>query len=345
MRYVIKIGTSSLFNEDGSAKEKVLLDLLGIIKEIFNEGHEVVLVVSGAVACGKVILKQIIEKLERENQTSNNELYKEYKKLQDKIELSKKINGKILEYEKTENTINNQLYLKCKELSQKANITTIEKSVIAGIGQSEMMRIIQSMAFTYGILAEQMLLSGRADLKRSMAVKNIKKCLKRKILAVVNANDTVYEEELANEGNEKFSDNDTLASDMAREIKADRLFLITNMEGYLDSNNQVVKEITVNNGKHYLKRTKQTKSAVGSGGMYSKLENALAFAKSGGITFIISVENIRYIHEIGKLNMSAGTRICKNLTLRDKVKVILKNNIENRRIINDENSNRKATQR
>ena len=345
MRYVIKIGTSSLFNEDGTAKENVLIDLLETVKDIFNKEHEVVLVVSGAVACGKAILKQIVEKLEKENKTSNNTLYREYKKLQEKIDFSKKLKEKIAECEKSGNTTNNSLYKKCKELSKKANLTTIEKTVIAGIGQTEMMRIIQSKAIEYGILTEQMLLSGRSDLKRSIAVKNIKKCFKKRILAVVNANDTVYEDELANEGNEKFSDNDTLASDMARAIKADRLFLITNVEGYLDSDNQVVKEITVNRGNYYLRRTKQTKSAVGSGGMYSKLENALAFAKDGGMAFIISVKNISYILEIGELRRNAGTRVCKNLTLGERVKTIIKNNIENGGIANNGSSNREATER
>ena len=53
------------------------------------------------------------------------------------------------------------------------------------------------------------------------------------------------EEELVDEGNERFSDNDALASDLARIIKADRLFLITNVEGYLDDKNKVVKEKSV----------------------------------------------------------------------------------------------------
>ena len=77
MRYVIKIGTSSLFNEDGTAKESVLSNLLETVKDIFNGGHEVILVVSGAVACGKAILKQIVEKLEKEDKTTNNDLYRE----------------------------------------------------------------------------------------------------------------------------------------------------------------------------------------------------------------------------------------------------------------------------
>ncbi len=324
MRYVIKIGTSSLFNEDGTVKESVLSNLLETVKEIFNEGHEVILVVSGAVACGKAILKKIVEKLEKEDKTTNNDLYREYKKLHDKIDLSKKVN----EYEKLRNTTNNSLYMKYKELSEKANLTTTEKSVIAGIGQSEMMRIIQSRAFSYGILTEQVLLSGKSDLKRTTAVKNMEKCFRKRILAVVNANDIVYEEELEDGENERFSDNDNLASDLARTIKADRLFLITNVEGYLDSNNELVEEITVDRGNQYLKRTKLTKSSVGSGGMYSKLENALAFAKLGGITFIISVKDISYIIEIAELRREVGTRVCKKLTLKERVKAFVKENIE-----------------
>lgn len=345
MRYVIKIGTSSLFNEDGTAKESVLSNLLETVKCIFNEGHEAILVVSGAVACGKAILKKMVEKLEKEDKTANNDMYKEYKNLQDKIDFSRELKEKVEEYEKSGNTENNLLYMKYKELSEKANLTIIEKSVIAGIGQSEMMRIIQSKAFSYGILTEQVLLSGKEDLKRTTAVNNLEKCFKKRILAVVNANDTVYEEELADGGNERFSDNDALASDLAGTIKADRLFLITNVAGYLDNNNAVVEEITVDKGNQYLKETKQTKSSVGTGGMYSKLGNALAFAKSGGITFIISVKDIHDIPEIAEFKRKAGTRVCKELTLSESVKSFVKNNIGSGNIESHKRSNTQVDER
>ena len=218
---------------------------------------------------------------------------------------------------------------------EQANLTTEEKSIIAGIGQTEMMRIIQNRAFNKGILVEQMLLSGKKDLRRSTALKNIKKCFKSKILAVVNANDTVYEEELADEGNDRFSDNDTLASDLAKAINADRLFLITNVEGYLDDN-KIVKEITLDKGKIYLKRTQMTKSSAGTGGMYSKLSNALSFSKIGGIAFILSVGNILNILEIGELKRKAGTKVCKKVKLSEKIDKIIKNNRENRVFLESE---------
>lgn len=345
MRYVIKIGTSSLFNEDGTAKEYVLKSALETIKEIFSEGNEAVLVVSGAVACGKAVIKQIVEKIEKENKTENNNIYTKYKKIQEKIDLIRILGKKVNEYEKSGDTTNNSLYMRYKELLEKANLTTIEKSIIAGIGQNQMMNIIQSEALDYGILAEQMLLSGKADLKRSIAEKNIKKCFNNKILAVVNANDTVYEEELVDEGNERFSDNDALASDLARIIKADRLFLVTNVEGYLDENNKVVKEITIDKGNDYLKKTKLTKSVVGSGGMYSKLGNALAFAKSGGMAFIISVKDIAHITEIGELKRCAGTRVGKKIEFKERIKKFIENSKESRVLLNNGSSNRQEVER
>ena len=309
MKYVIKIGTSSLFNENGRVKEDVLSNILKTIRELKENGNDVVLVVSGAVACGKAKIRKIVKLIEKDD--IDNVMYNKYKHLLNII-----------------NDANNK----------KGSITTIEKSVIAGIGQNEMMKIIQNKAFSYGILTEQMLVSGRADLKRSTAIKNINKCFENGILAVVNANDTVYEEELADEGNEKFSDNDTLASDIARTINADRLFLITNVEGYLDKTGKVVKEITINNGNHYLKQTKQTKSSVGTGGMYSKLQNALSFAKIGGISHIISVNNISYIKDIAELRIHAGTRICKNLGQTDFVKELFTKQIDSINMIYTENS-------
>lgn len=285
MRYVIKIGTSSLFNEDG-IKENVLKDLLETIKDIFNDNNEVVIVVSGAIACGKRVIKQI---------TDINDSYIEYNKIQSKLELIKNLKDLV--------EITNDIQY--KRILKRVNLTTVEKSIIAGIGQCEMMRIIQNEAFNYGILTEQILLSGKSDLKRSIAMKNIEKCFSNKILAVVNANDTVYEEELIDEN---FSDNDNLASDLAKMINADKLFLITNVDGYLD-NNEIVSEIALNNGYKYLNKTKKNTSSLGTGGMYSKLKNALEFTTTGGMSYIISVNNISSIIDISEDKTSKGTKI------------------------------------
>ena len=75
------------------------------------------------------------------------------------------------------------------------------------------------------------------------------------------------------------------------------------------------------------------------------MEYALAFAKSGGITFIISVKDISYILEIAELKRKAGTRVCKKLTLKERVKAFVKENIENGGIANNESSNRQAIER
>lgn len=136
-----------------------------------------------------------------------------------------------------------------------------------------------------------------------------------------------------------------MASDLARIIKADRLFLITNVEGYLDDKNKVVKEITIDKGNDYLKRTKLMKSVVGSGGMYSKLGNALAFAKSGGMAFIISVKDIVHITEIGELKRCAGTRVCKKLKFKERIKKFVENSKENGGILNNGSSNRQAIEK
>ena len=95
------------------------------------------------------MIKQIVEKIEKENKTENNNMYVEYKKIQEKIDLIRILGKKVNEYEKSEDTTNNFLYMKCKELLEKVNLTTIEKSIIAGKGQTQMMKIIQSVALDY----------------------------------------------------------------------------------------------------------------------------------------------------------------------------------------------------
>ncbi|MSZ96779.1 MAG: hypothetical protein F2579_04965, partial [Actinobacteria bacterium] len=52
MRVVVKIGTSSLTNDDGHIRQDVISSVASQLASARKDGHEVILVTSGAVASG-----------------------------------------------------------------------------------------------------------------------------------------------------------------------------------------------------------------------------------------------------------------------------------------------------
>ena len=59
MRIVVKVGTGVLTAESGKVQDKVLRQLITDIGELFKNGHEIILVSSGAVAAGRHLLPNI----------------------------------------------------------------------------------------------------------------------------------------------------------------------------------------------------------------------------------------------------------------------------------------------
>ncbi|MEK6890542.1 MAG: glutamate 5-kinase [Nanoarchaeota archaeon] len=104
--------------------------------------------------------------------------------------------------------------------------------------------------------------------------KIISEYLKQKVIPIINENDLISKEELNYKN--LFSDNDILAALIAKEIKADLLLILTNVDGLYDSNpnsNKNAKVIElVNNINEKIKAmaSKETNS-LGLGGMYSKI--------------------------------------------------------------------------
>jgi len=99
------------------------------------------------------------------------------------------------------------------------------------------------------------------------------------IIPIANENDVVSNKEL------KFSDNDELATLIAAGFGAERLLLCTSVPGVLDADGAVIPEIKVID-KSTLSLAHKEKSAVGLGGMTSKL-NFARLATQMGIKVVI----------------------------------------------------------
>jgi len=62
MKLVIKVGTQSILADDGTPLESVMLNLVEQIVKLYHDGHEIVLVSSGAVGSGRKIARELFKR-------------------------------------------------------------------------------------------------------------------------------------------------------------------------------------------------------------------------------------------------------------------------------------------
>lgn len=161
-----------------------------------------------------------------------------------------------------------------------------DKQAAAACGQPILMHAYKQVALEYGFDIAQVLvtLDDLEDRKRFLNTKNtIHHLIDRSVMPIVNENDTVTVEEL------RVGDNDRLAAKIAQMIQADYLFILTCVDGVYDRDpaepGAVLVE-TINDVSDYMKATSGT-SAMGSGGMFTKLQ-AANMAQNAGCTTVIA---------------------------------------------------------
>ena len=146
----------------------------------------------------------------------------------------------------------------------------------AAVGQSELMHLYTRMFASRGLLTAQVLLT-QEDLAERARFRNAKQTLltllHRRVIPVINENDTVAVEEIT------FGDNDRLAALVAAAVDAQLLVLLSDVDGVL-RDGKLVERVS---------RPEQVRSAVNhrmkrqttKGGMRSKLEAARIVGHSG----------------------------------------------------------------
>jgi len=151
----------------------------------------------------------------------------------------------------------------------------------AAVGQSQLMHTYERLFFGKKVVAQLLLSSD--DFSSSIRYRNLcntlDQLLRLKVLPVVNENDSVSVREL--EG--AFGDNDELSALVAAAVRADWLVLLTNVDGFYRPNGtrkpelvRVIRRVTP-----ALEAACDGKSALGRGGMRSKLRAALRATASG----------------------------------------------------------------
>jgi len=227
-RIVVKVGSAVLTGKEGLEQE-VIDGLVRQLAALSQQGREVILVSSGAVAAGRR-----------------------------KLQLSRPV-------------------------------TSIkEKQAAAAVGQSNLMRSYEDIFARYDQMVAQILLTHNdlANRDRYLNVRNtVFTLLEWGIIPIINENDTVSVEEL------RFGDNDTLGAMITNLIEADIFVCLTDVEGLFTGNPSTDPEAekvqtVIKVDRRVEEMAGNVHSALGTGGMQSKIRAAKMVATGGGCSFI-----------------------------------------------------------
>jgi glutamate 5-kinase len=183
-------------------------------------------------------------------------------------------------------------------LSLEFGNTIGEKQVLASLGQHELMRIYAEKFRSHNILVSQLLLT-KQDFHTRQHYLNIARLLRetlqnKNIIPIINENDTVAIQELM------FTDNDELAGLIAAQIPADKLIILSNVEGVFTSHpsDPTAKIIHLIKNKQDWPTISSAKSAQGRGGMISKIATARKMSLLGITTHIASSQEAQVLLRI-----------------------------------------------
>jgi len=157
------------------------------------------------------------------------------------------------------------------------------KQACAAVGQSQLMHAYAS-AFARQRLAVAQLLLTHTDLDSRTRHRNARNTLRRllsshKAVPIINENDSVAVEEL------NFGDNDRLSAEVAILVEADRLIILTSVDGLQDASGKTLSVVRDLNAVAGLVRS--DKGRVSTGGMVTKLQ-AVQLAVNAGIPVSIA---------------------------------------------------------
>ena len=165
--------------------------------------------------------------------------------------------------------------------------TIREKQAVAAVGQCELMHIYSKFFGEYSHVVGQVLLTRDVvedDHIRENVCNTFETLLENGIIPIVNENDTVSIDEIENIV--RFGDNDNLSAIVASLVKADLLVILSDIDGFYDSDPrsnkeakmlEVVEEVT----PELEECAGGAGSNLGTGGMITKLMAAKVSADAG----------------------------------------------------------------
>jgi len=171
----------------------------------------------------------------------------------------------------------------------------------AAVGQAVLMRTYSRLFEKHNIKCAQILLTWDdfKDPKRyDNAHLTLKELLNRGVVPIINENDTTATEEI------KFGDNDKLSALVAKLIHADRLVILSDVDGVHNDKKEIIKEIKEITKEVESFATDTTKKNISRGGMITKLE-AVKIATSSCIPCVIAGSGTANV----LVNISEGSQV------------------------------------
>lgn len=187
-----------------------------------------------------------------------------------------------------------------------------DKRALAAIGQCYLMKAwtkalhpstVAQMLITWNELKDE-----ESKLKAKETLLNL---ISRKIIAVINENDAIADEEI------RFGDNDHLAIGIAKIIHAKRIVLLTDVDGLFEKDPKIhrdakiIRKISEVNDE-VIENASGSKSSFGSGGMLSKILIAKEGLESGIITNILNAKEEGALYSLVYEGKLIGTEFSKD---------------------------------
>uniref|UniRef100_A0A3P8QUL3 Glutamate-5-semialdehyde dehydrogenase n=1 Tax=Astatotilapia calliptera TaxID=8154 RepID=A0A3P8QUL3_ASTCA len=257
-RIVVKLGSAVVTRGDecGLALGR-LASIVEQVAMLQNQGREMMIVTSGAVAFGKQRLRHEILL----SQSVRQALHSGQNQLKDMV------------------------------------IPVLEARACAAAGQSGLMALYEAMFTQYSICTAQILVTNldfHDEQKRRNLNSTLHELLRMNIVPIINTNDAVVPPPVPNSDLQgvnviSIKDNDSLAARLAVEMKVDLLIALSDVQGLYDSppGTDDAKLIDIFYPGDQQSITYGTKSRVGIGGMEAKVKAAL-WALQGGTSVIIA---------------------------------------------------------
>ena len=198
----------------------------------------------------------------------------------------------------------------------KKNRTLPEKQALSAIGQPVVMDHYLLALAANGLRGAQVLLTGddmTLKSRKSNLKNTLEQLLKWQYVPVLNENDAVATAEI------QFGDNDALASQVAVMMQAQKLILLTDVDGLYNANPKTnpeaelipwVKKLSARTIQAAQNSSNASRSQMGTGGMYSKLLAAERAQKNKITTHLVRGDWPNNLILISK-GASLGTRIGK----------------------------------
>ena len=174
------------------------------------------------------------------------------------------------------------------------------KQACAAVGQCELMYIYDKQFAEYNHTVAQLLLTAPdldSEDRHEKFNNTIERLLLLGVLPIINENDTVATEEI------EFGDNDTLAARIAVSIKASLLILLSDIDGLYtadpkkDKNATLISEVK-DITPEILALAGTAGSALGTGGMETKLRAAMLATEGGTDMIIANGEHPELLYDI-----------------------------------------------